>query len=175
MWIDVRQRTVSIWGGAGADRRPFLEAVWKGWEVQWASRGYAQHCEATGPSGQPLSTEAALAHLVPTLLSTSRPDFGDAIGAMGTAIKRVAMKATGCLLIVICFPVLIFGAVSGSWKAVAITVGITVTLVALIFKLIEWKIQKSFSRSVLKSEIDGEMQKRSVRTAWAGEAPSRIG
>lgn len=163
MWIDVRQRTVSFWGGASAQTAmPFLEAVWKGWDVQWASRGYAQHCAATGPSGQPLSTEAALALLVPTLLSTSRPGFENAFAVMGNVVKRVAVKATGCLLVVICLPVLIFGAVSGSWKAVGITVGITVGLVALIFKLIEWKIRKSFSQSVLKSEIDGEMVNRSA-------------
>lgn len=170
MWIEEAERTIGIWGGPNTKATlPLVERSWKGWDVQWAQRGYSQHCAATGPSGQPLSTERALAKFVPTLLSTERFDMSTVIGAIGGSLKKTAMKATGCLLVVICSPLLIFGAVSGNWTAVLITIGIMVVLVAVVFKLIERKV----SRSMKNTFSRGQSQPTGPATAGPLDADAR--
>ena len=58
------------------------------------------------------------------------------------------MKATGCLLCVICLPLVVFGLVSGNWKAVGISIGITCLLVTALFKILEYRVKKSFRDKV---------------------------
>ncbi len=174
MWIEESEKTIGIWGGPRTKSTlPLIERSWKGWDVQWAPRGYSQHCAATGPSGQPLSTEKALAKIVPTILSTDRLDISTFLGAIGGSLKKTAMKATGCLLIVICSPLLIFGAVSGNWKAVLITVGIVIVLVAIVFKLIERGVARSMKNALSRDQgaptgpatagpLDAEVRRQSL-------------
>ena len=153
MWVNSGSRTLSIWGGPSTQAAlPVVESAWKGWTVQWAPRGYAQHCADTGPTGQVLSTEKALAKLLPMLMSTHRMSFGSLFSVIGGAVKKTAMKATGCLVVVVCLPIFIFGLVSGNWTAVAWTIGITVSLAVVAFKLVEWQVAKKFRQSIDAAE-----------------------
>ena len=155
MWIEEAERTIGLWGGAKTKAAfALVEKSWKDWDVQWAQRGYVQHCAATGPSGQPLSIEQALVKVVPMLLSTERFDMSTFFGAIGGSLKKTAMKATGCLLIVICSPLLIFGAISGNWTAVLITVAVVVVLVAVIFKVLERKVARSMKSSLSRGQAE---------------------
>jgi hypothetical protein len=75
------------------------------------------------------------------------------VGAMGGQFKKLAIKATGCLLAVICFPMVIFGLVSGNWKAVGISIGVTCAAVIIAFKLIERRLKKTFLGAVPQERI----------------------
>lgn len=67
---------------------------------------------------------------------------------MGGHLKKTAMKLTGCLLAVICSPVLLFGLLSGNWKAALITIAVVISVVILIFKIIEFRLKRSISRTL---------------------------
>ena len=154
MWFEEAERTIGFWGGPAVEAlMPAIEKGWAGWDVQWASRGYAQHCAATGPTGKPLSVEQALAKLLPMILSTERFSLANFVGAIGGSLKKTAIKGTGCLLIVICSPLLIFGAVSGNWTAVLITVAIVLLLTIIAFKVIENKIKRGFKNKLSNSAL----------------------
>ena len=153
MWIDVNERTIGVWGGPLTEAAlPVVESAWRGWDVQWAARGYVQHCAATGPSGTVLKPEQALARFIPTILSTERVSMDRVFSAIGTSLRRTAIKGTGCLLFVICLPVLIFGAVSGNWRAVLITVGITVALVVAVFMILDASVRKKFRNAIQRDD-----------------------
>jgi hypothetical protein len=121
-----------------------IRRAWTGWTVEWADAGYQRQCEVAGPVGVPMKETEALARILPTALSTKRFDISTVMGAMGGHLKKTAMKLTGCLLVVICSPLAIFGRVSGNWKAVLITIAITCGLVMVAFKLLEYRFKKSF-------------------------------
>lgn len=149
MWIDQRSKTVGIWGGSSLrGELPTVREGWDGWAVRWAERGYAEQCEASGQAGIPLGDAEALAKVLPIILSTKRFDMNSVLGAIGGGIKRTAVKATGCLLLVICFPLVVFGAVSGAWTSVLISVAITTVAVVLAFKLVEYRFRKSFASRI---------------------------
>lgn len=152
MWFEEAERTIGFWGGPSLEALTTeIEKGWAGWDVQWASKGYSQHCAATGPTGKTLSVEQALAKLLPMILSTERFNLANFVGAIGGSLKKTAIKGTGCLLIVICSPLLIFGAVSGNWKAVLITVAIVLLLTVIAFKVIENKIKRGFKNKLSHS------------------------
>ncbi|MFO1063348.1 MAG: hypothetical protein U0892_05725 [Pirellulales bacterium] len=155
IWIHVERREVRIWGAPDTQAAlPYAERGWSGWDVAWATRGYEQQCSAAGPAGRPLSTEAALGTFMPLMLSTERMSLSGALEAIGGSLKKTAMKATGCLLVVICSPLLIFGAVSGNWTAVLITVAIMVLLTMIGFVTIERKVKRSFAAKMPQGERD---------------------
>ncbi len=84
LWIEEAERTIGLWGGPATERiLPELEKGWAGWDVQWAPRGYAQHCAAIGSSGKSLSVEQSLAHILPAILSTDRVNFTFLANAVG--------------------------------------------------------------------------------------------
>ena len=144
MWLDQANQAIGLWGGHSLKLRlPEIESAWQDWSVQWADHGYEQQCEVAGPSGIPMKDEEALARILPSILTTKRLDMSTFIGAIGGGLKKTAMKATGCLLIVICLPLVIFGLVSGNWTAVLISIGITCAIVITAFKVIEHKVKNS--------------------------------
>jgi len=155
MWIDESKKTIGVWG-AGLLRRelPDFRKHWEGWEVLWAERGYLEQCEVSGPAGVPLDEPKALAKILPIVLSTKQFDISAVFGAIGGGLKKMAVKATGCLLFVLCLPLLIFGLVSGSWKPVLITVAIMTAVVIAAFKFIEYRFKRSFRKSMPLSEED---------------------
>ena len=158
MWVESSSRIVSIWGGPNTQAAlPVIESAWRGWTVQWAPRGYVQQCAATGPSGKVLSTEEALARLVPTLLSTDRMHIKSVLSAIGGAVKKTAIRATGCLVSIVCLPILVFGLVSGNWRAVGWTIAITVVTVIIAFKVAEWYLKKRFNQTISEAEAENNM------------------
>jgi hypothetical protein len=149
MWIDQKKREIGLWGSAQTHYvLPTAQNSWSGWSVKWADNGYSDQCRISGPSGVPMSDIEALAQFLPTILSTKRLDLQNIIGAMGGHLKKTAMKLTGCLLAVICSPVLLFGLLSGNWKAALITIAVVTAVVIFIFKMIEFRLKRSVSRTL---------------------------
>lgn len=145
MWVDEATRSIGVWGAPNLHKRlSGIDQAWEGWAVQWAERGYEQQCEVAGPAGVPMEEAEALAKLLPSILSTKRLDMSIVLGALGGGLKKTAAKATGCLLMVICLPLVIFGLVSGSWKPVLISIAITCGVVFVAFKVIEYRVRRSF-------------------------------
>lgn len=107
-----------------------------------------------------MSDAEALGAIVPTILSTKRFDIGNMFGAMGGQLKKTAIKATGCLLMVICAPVLLFGAISGNWQAALITVAVVAVCVVIVFKVIEFKVKKKFAMPELQRNGDEDGEER---------------
>jgi len=95
-----------------------------------------------------MKDEEALAKVLPSILTTKRFDMSTVLGAIGGGLKKTAMKATGCLLVVICLPLVIFGLVSGNWTAVLISIAVTCAIVITAFKVIEYKVKKSFNNKM---------------------------
>lgn len=149
VWIDIPGRVIGLWGGKNLEAQMGLvRERWDDWRIEWAEEGYLRHCAACDTPGIPLEEVDALGCLLPKVLSTERFDLNNLAGQIGSGIKGFATKATGCLLMLICTPLLIFGAVSGQWEAVAITVLITSLLVAVIFKLAEYRIRRWYRESM---------------------------
>ncbi len=155
MWFEETERTIGFWGGPAAEALlPQVEKDWKGWDVQWAFEGLCPALRGNWSAGKILSVEQALAKLLPVILSTKRFNLATFVSAIGGSLKKTAIKGTGCLLIVICSPLLIFGAVSGNWKAVLITVGVVLLLTIIAFKVIENKIKRGFKSKLSQASID---------------------
>lgn len=157
MWIDQSCQEIGFWG----NRKSVacfeqIQKSWEGWNVKWAEEGYSDQCSVSGPSGVPMTEEQALGKVIPTILSTQRLDARAIFGAMGGQIKKMAVKATGCLLLVICSPVLIYGAISGSWQAALITVAIVAAIVFTVFKVLETKFKRNFAVPSLQQEEEEE-------------------
>jgi hypothetical protein len=157
MWIDQPRREIGFWGGRLAKASfPKMRQSWGGWTVRWAEQGYADQCAVSGPAGIPMSDAEALGTIAPTILSIKRFDMGTMFNVMGGHLKRSAIRATGCLWMVLCAPVLLFGAISGNWNAALITVAIVALFVIAAFKVVENKFRKTFSMSGLGQENDAE-------------------
>ncbi len=155
MWIDERNRSVGLWGSRRLhDKLPEIRRAWEGWSVEWAQRGYDAQCEVAGPAGVPMTEAEALAKILPAILSTKRFDMSTVLGALGGGLKKTAMKATGCLLVLICLPLVVFGLVSGTWKPVLISIAITCGVVIVVFKVIERRVKRSFMNKMPRAVDD---------------------
>ncbi|NUQ63343.1 MAG: hypothetical protein HUU20_12760 [Pirellulales bacterium] len=169
MWINEPKKSIGVWGARALhEKLPDIRKGWEGWTVEWAERGYEEQCQVAGPAGVPLREAEALAKLLPTILSTKRFDISTVLGALGGGLKKTAMKATGCLLIVLCLPLVIFGLVSGNWKAVLISIAITCAVVIAAFKMIERRVKRSFA-----SKVPGAGDDRAPPAAGPLEEPLR--
>lgn len=156
IWFDSPTRTIGIWGRAAAKPLlPHVQQHWKGWNVTWSSNGYSDHCAVSGPSGIPMSDAEALARLTPKILSTKRVDLSNLLGAFGGALKSTALKATGCLAIVLSLPVLLFGLIAGKMSAALITIVIVWVLIAIACKVLESKFKRKFNGGLM-----GDMAQR---------------
>ena len=155
-WFDERNRTISLWGKPDlASELPAFRKEWKGWSVAWVDDGYSRQCEAAGAAGTPLSDVQAVAAFLPGVLTTLQFEPSLILSAIGGSLKRTAIKATGCLLVVISLPLVIFGLVSGNWQAVLITIGILVALAVALFKWIEHRFKKKFAGVLPRSDGSG--------------------
>ncbi|EMI53340.1 hypothetical protein [Rhodopirellula sallentina] len=148
IWFDFKRREIGYWGNHQARRDlAVLQRSWQQWHVQWAENGYTDHCAVSGPIGIPMTDEEALATLTPRILSTKRIDLGNIIGALGGQLKKTVVKGVGCLTVLICLPVLLFGLIAGKMQAALITIGVVVVGVAIVFKLVERKFKRKFNDS----------------------------
>ncbi|TWT49154.1 hypothetical protein Pla22_43460 [Rubripirellula amarantea] len=157
MWVDSMRGEVGIWGGHSLRQQiEKTQSHWEDYKVIWAENGYEDHCAASGPMGVPMTDAQALARIMPSLLSTKRIDPAAVFDAIGGKLKRTAMQATGCLLMVLCAPIVLFGAVSGNWQAVGITIAMVVIATILLFKLIERKVAAKFSTDGLFNQPESD-------------------
>ncbi|MBB3209367.1 hypothetical protein FHS27_005207 [Rhodopirellula rubra] len=146
IWFDFGRREIGYWGNIAARRtlEP-LRRGWRGWDITWSEEGYSDQCRVSGPSGIPMRDAEALAKLTPKILSTKRIDLGSVLAMFGGKVKKTAVKATGCLTVILCIPVLLFGLIAGKMQAAMITILIVCVAVAIVFKLIERKFKRKFN------------------------------
>lgn len=146
IWFDTRKRVLGYWGNPfGQQALQHFQAGWRGWTVNWhADGGYESQCAASGPSGIPLSAPESIGQLAPVLLSTKRFDFQTIAGAIGGQLKTTAIKATGCLYVVLCLPILLFGLVSGDMRSVGTTILVMAGIIVVMFKIIETRVRRKF-------------------------------
>jgi hypothetical protein len=168
IWFDFGRREIGYWGGVRfRSTLAYLQQGWPEWSVRWADAGYRDQCAVSGPSGIEMSDAEALAKLVPKILSTKRIDLGAIFGAIGGQLKKTAAKATGCLTVLLCAPVLLFGVISGNLKAAAITIAIVVVAVIVVFKYIELRFKRKFTDGPIGKHAAHQDSSRS-RAAVAG-------
>jgi hypothetical protein len=108
----------------------------------------------SGPSGLPLSEAESLGRVVPTILSIGKLDASLVVEKIGGEVKRTAVRLTGCFVLVICSPVILFSLISGNWKAGGITIAIVVILTTILFKLAEAKIRRRVNG--LRTKLTGD-------------------
>ncbi|MCM2371792.1 hypothetical protein [Aporhodopirellula aestuarii] len=157
IWFDFGRKEIGYWGClSGRSAYAQLRRGWSGWKVDWADGGYSDQCQVSGPSGIPMSDAEALASLTPQILSTKRIDLESVMGMLGGQVKKVAVRATGCVTVVLCIPVLLFGLIAGKMQAALITILIVVVAVALVFKLIERKFKRKFNESPIGLHAKGK-------------------
>lgn len=163
MWINLRDKEIGFWGCVDA-RRDFekLKQGWSKWNVRWADEGYVEQCRIGGVSGVPMTNAEALARFVPTLLSTKKIDPLGIFQSMGGAFRKTAMKATGCLIVMLAIPILIIGYFMGKMAEAGYTIGGLVVLSAMAFKLIEFRIRKKFRDSALSARFGGDEERPPV-------------
>ena len=106
--------------------------------------GYDAHCRLTGPAGTPMSDAQALGKVFPLLVSTKVFDLSGMVDAIGGKIKRVAVLGTGCALVAINFPVLLFGLISGNLRAAAITIAVVTVIGIVLFQIAKVKFRRRF-------------------------------
>lgn len=148
MWIDLGKKEIGFWGGAKSLRDfPRLKQGWRKWNVTWAGEGYADQCRVSGLPGVPMSEAEALAKFMPQVLSSKKFDMTNVIGAVGGELKKKAVKATGCLVVVMAVPILLVGFFMEKMKEAGYAIGALVVIVAIAFKVIERKIRNKFSKS----------------------------
>ncbi len=157
LWVDESKKIARVWGSPALfETMQGLAKNWKGWEFKWSRNGYRDQCQASGTEGVPMSDAEALAKVLPLILSTQQFNLQSMLGALGGGLKKTAAKATGCLLVLICLPLLVFGAFSGNWTAVLIAIVATTVVVVGLFKLIEYRFTRAVKKNMPRSGDDQE-------------------
>lgn len=101
-WINVKDKQIGIWGGhTTLECLHTLQKSWPKWKVDWAVNGYRDQCAVSGVPGMRMPDTEVLAKFIPQVLSAKKMDLGEMFGAVGSSLRKKAMKATGCLVVVI--------------------------------------------------------------------------
>lgn len=146
-WINVKDKQIGIWGGhVTLGCLDTLQKSWPKWKVDWAVNGYRDQCSVSGVPGMPMSDSEVLAKFIPQVLSAKKMDFGEMFNAVGGSLRKTAMKATGCLVIVLSLPILIGGLFFGKLKEAGYAVGTLVLIVVIAFKFIEFRLKGKFKK-----------------------------
>lgn len=186
MWIDETKKEIGLWGTKSTKRiLRDLEKCWSDWSVQWVDDGYSRQCAVSGPEGEPMTDEEALARIMPILISTERFDVGTVFRHLGDQLKTTGRRAAGCLAFVLCLPFLLFGLISGNWKAAGMAVALVFLSVAIVYQTLEYKVRnkfKSFEAEKKSAEPDrpdvpgpldeGQRRKRIEKLLAAAGLPS---
>ncbi len=153
--IDIAKKEIFIWGPPRTlDKFVKANQSWKGWSVNWAgSGGYGAQCEISGVRGVPMSDAEALSEFLPALLSNKRTTFANIVGAVGGSLKKTAIKATGCLTILLATPILLAGFFMSKLTEAGYAVIALVVIMVIMFKVLEWRIKSKFA----KNDIAGHM------------------
>lgn len=147
-WINVKDRAIGVWGGTGVRRCfPAMEEAWSDWRVSWAEQGYADQGAASGVPGIAMTDAQVLARFMRNVLSAKRLDMANALGSMGGQLKKTALQATGCLVLLLSLPILLVGYLMGRLKEAGYGIIGLVVIVAIAFKVIEWKIKAKFRQA----------------------------
>jgi hypothetical protein len=146
MWIHIPKRQIGVWGNQSmAMAVPRMQKAWRGWTVNWSDGGYADQCQISGVPGVRMTDTEALVPFMGNVLSVQRFDAGMFLGAIQTGIKKTAMKVTGCLLLVLAVPFLVFGYFADRIQAAALAYVALVIVVVILFNVIAFKLKKRFS------------------------------
>lgn len=156
LFLNTKEHIAFLWGSPELrERMKELGRRWRGWTLRWSKQGYAQQCAASGVAGQPMTDADALARILPLVLSTEQFNLGTVIGAIGGGVQKFARKATGCLIVVLCLPLLLFGVFSGAWMSVLYAVVATVVVVSGLYMLIVRRVRRSFAQKMQPLQGDG--------------------
>lgn len=154
-WINVKDKQIGIWGGhATLACLDTLQNSWPKWNVVWAANGYRDQCTLSGVPGIPMTDTEVLVKFIPQVLSAKKMDFGEIFSAMGGGLKKTAMKATGCLVLVLSLPILIGGIFLGKPKEASFAILTLGIVVAVIFKVIEFRIKSKFKNAPFNQSLD---------------------
>lgn len=165
LWIEIGQRKIGYWGSEGEAIVERLRNGWSGWTVELAESGYAQQCQISELPGTPMSDAEALGQLLPALLSNKRMSMANLIGAVGGSLKKTAIKATGCLTLILSLPIVLTGFFMDRWKEAGYAIIALVVIVAGLFKFFEYRLKAKFKNSGL-AEMDDSLDEQ--RPAVAG-------
>lgn len=154
-WINIKDKQIGIWGGhATLACLDTVQKSWPKWNVIWAANGYRDQCTLSGVPGIPMTDTEVLVNFIPQVLSAKKMDFGEIFSAMGGGLKKTAMKATGCLVLVLSLPILIGGIFLGKPKEAGFAILTLGVVVAVIFKVIEFRIKSKFKNAPFNQSLD---------------------
>lgn len=154
--IDQQQQRIVYWGTGGERLVGKLQDGWTGWSVESLLDGYRQQCQASGLAGVSMSDAEVLGEFVPVLLSNKRFRLANLLGAMGGSLKNSAIKATGCLTMVLALPILLVALFTGLWKESGYALLTLVAIVVIGFKVIEAKVKSKVQGAFGESEAELE-------------------
>lgn len=149
--LNPSKRTARIWGSPELLKKmKTLGKLWNGWQLKWTHHGYSDQCQVSNTPGMPMSEVDALAKILPVVLSTEQFNLEAVFGLIGGKVNKFAKKATGCLLVVLCIPLVLFGVFSGNWTAVMYSIAATVVVVVGLFMLVARRFRKAVGSKVPK-------------------------
>ena len=154
--IDQQQQRIVYWGTGGERLVGKLQDGWAGWSVESLLDGYLQQCQASGLAGVSMSDAEVLGEFVPVLLSNKRFRLANLLGAMGGSLKNSAIKATGCLTLVLALPILLVALFTGLWKESGYALLTLVAIVVIGFKAIEAKVKSKLQSALGETDTDSE-------------------
>lgn len=158
LWLDFSKQRIGYWGGWSTPLViKHLRSGWRAWQVKPAANGYQDQCRISGPEGIPMSDARALAELVPKILSTKRIDLSSVIGVVGGQLKRVAVRVTGCLTVLICTPFLVLGLIFSTVQTTLLGIGLICAIVFISFKLLEAGIKVKFNEGPIGEVVGHEV------------------
>lgn len=150
LWLNSAEKTAGIWGSPELlATMTKLGKQWQGWDLKWKRNGYAKQCMQCKTQGVPMSDADALAQILPMILSTQQFNMGSVLGAIGDAlgggVKKIAIKATGCLAFVVCLPLMAFGFFSGNWTAALGSIAVALVVIVGAYLLVARRFKKAVS------------------------------
>lgn len=162
-WINLDTKEIGFWGGSECRRvLERLQKSWPKWKVAWAENGYADQCNVAGQPGIAMTDTDALVKFMPHVLSTTKFSVANIVEAMGGSLKKTALKATGCLMVVLAVPILLTGFFMDKLRESAYAVVALVAIVAVIFKVLESKVKNKFQNNPLSQREESDDSKPPV-------------
>lgn len=159
--FDLVKRSISYWGNDADPVVKKLNAGWKGWNVQQIDGGYTKQCEFSGLPGKPVSDAEALGTFMAKVLSNKRFTMANLLGAVGSSLKSNAIKATGCLTMILALPIILAAGFLGKWKEGGYALIALVVIIVILFKIAEYKLKSKFKQSTFAEKDEYLEEQRS--------------
>lgn len=147
LYIDLPSKRLMFWGHYSELVAERLRYHWNGFQVTTSSEGYLKQCELAGVSGKPMSEAQLIASFMQQVESTDGTSMKEVIDAIGGSLKSSAIKATGCLTLVLILPILLVGYFMSMWKEAGYAILTLIVIVIAVFKFVELKIKSKFQNS----------------------------